>query len=87
MDPIVEAISDSINSRHRAAEILGKVAEDGRCGCFPADVTCEQIGEALERILVNAPGDCPFDRVVSGWQKAAYARADRERSKGTEAGT
>jgi len=79
VDPIITAISGSINSRHRAAEVLTKVAEAGSWGGFPSisDVTCEQLGQALERICINAPGENPLEEILTGWCKARSARKSR----------
>ena len=76
---IVTALASSVGSRHQAAEILKKVAEAGSWGGFPnvSDVTCEQLGEALERICLNAPGENPLEQVLMGWCKAASARKAR----------
>lgn len=68
-------MSHSIGSRHEAAAILQRVAEAGSWGGFPSDVTCDQIGEALERICLNAPIQNPLTRVLKGWRKAAHRRA------------
>jgi len=68
-------MSQSIGSRHEAAAILQKVAESGKWGGFPSDVTCDQIGEALERICLNAPIPNPLTRVLKGWRKVAHRRA------------
>jgi hypothetical protein len=74
---VLVAMSNSIGSRHQAAEILQKVAEAGSWGGFPSDVTCDQVGEALERICLNAPIPNPLTRVLKGWRKAAHRRAHR----------
>lgn len=76
---VITALAGCVGSRHGAAEILTKVAEAGRCGCFPADVTCEELGQALERICLNAPDSNPFELVVRGWCKAAEARTNRSK--------
>ena len=60
--------------RHNAAEILTKVAVAGKAGCFPADVTCEKLGEALERICLNASGQNPLEQILTGWCNASVAR-------------
>lgn len=70
-------MSQTIGSRHHAAEVLQKVAEHGSWGGFPNDVSCDQIGEALERICLNAPIPNPLTRVLKGWRKAAKRRARR----------
>ena len=70
-------MSQSIGSRHEAAAILQKVADAGSYGGFPSDVTCDQIGEALERICLNAPIRNPLTRVLKGWRKADHRRARR----------
>jgi hypothetical protein len=67
----------SIGGRHHAAEILRKVADAGSWGGFPPDVTCDQLGQALEHICANAPFHDPLALVVKGWQKAAELRASR----------
>lgn len=74
---VLGGMSRSIGSRHEAAAILQKVAEAGSWGGFPSDVTCDQIGEALERICLNAPIHNPLTRVLKGWRKAAHRRARR----------
>ena len=72
---VLQSVAAPISSRHRAAEILTKVAESGRCGHFPDDVTCVELGEALERICLNAPIHNPLTRVLKGWRRAAKRRA------------
>ena len=72
---VLVSMSQSINSRHEASAILQKVVESGSWGGFPEDVTCDQIGEALERICLNAPIPNPLTRVLKGWRKAAHRRA------------
>jgi hypothetical protein len=60
----------SIASRHEAADLLERVAEYGRAGCFPADVACEQLGRALFRIVMNAQEEDPFIGILNGWRAA-----------------
>jgi hypothetical protein len=63
-----------VGSRIAAVEVLQKVADAGSYGGFPDDVTCEQIGQALERICHNAPVANPLTRVLRGWRKATRRR-------------
>ena len=70
VDVVVQAMSNTIASRHQAAEVLRCVAEDGSAGCFPSDVTCEQLGRAIFRIAMNAPDDDPLVSLLSGWRAA-----------------
>lgn len=66
----VEGMKSTISSRHQAAEVLNRVAEDGQAGCFPLDVTCEQLGRALFRIAMNANEEDPLMGILSGWRAA-----------------
>ncbi len=74
---VLEGFSGMIGSRHEAAEILRKVADAGSYGGFPEDVTCEQLGQALERICLNLPARNPKFAVLRGWCKAERRR-DRQ---------
>lgn len=70
VDVVLQAMGNSIASRHQAAEVLERVAEYGSAGCFPSDVTCEQLGRAIFRIAMNAPDDDPLMSFLSGWRAA-----------------
>lgn len=70
----VEGMREMVGSRHVAAEILRKVAEAGSYGGFPADVTCEQLGQALERICLNSQEDDPMFKVFQSWRQAELER-------------
>ncbi len=74
---IVAMLSAPIASRYHASEVLQKVAAAGSWGGFPDDVTCDELGQALERICLNAPVPNPLTRVLRGWQKAARRRRRR----------
>ena len=74
VESILGAMGDSISTRHIAAKVIAKVAEAGSAGHFPEDVTCEQLGEALERIMVNAPGDDPLTDLIRGYRDAEKRR-------------
>src|SRR6185437_16260786 len=56
--------------RETAARMLEKVADDGSCGCWPPDVTAEQLGHALYRIAMNAPEEDPLRSILKGWRDA-----------------
>lgn len=71
------AMQRSITSRHEAADILRKVAEYGESGNFPSDVTCEELGRALFRIMMNAPEEEPFPALVKGYHVAEAERYER----------
>lgn len=74
---VVRAMQGSVGSRHQAAEILRKVAEAGDYGDFPDDVTCEQLGQALERICLNSNEEDPMFRVFQAWRQAELERDRR----------
>ena len=74
---VLTAISQSIVSRHQAADLLKKVADCGSWGGFPQDVTCEEIGRALERICINSPEQDPLMEVLKGWREAERKRNAR----------
>ena len=71
---VVRDLCSMVGSRRAAADALRKVADAGGHGGFPDDVTCEQIGQALERICLNAPVRNPLTRVLRGWRKATRRR-------------
>ncbi len=74
-DPFGQALAgmrQSISSRHQAAEILHSVAESGSAGCFPSDVTCEELGRALFRIVMNAPDQDPLLSLLQGYRAAEH---------------
>lgn len=81
MDPTVKMVLDgmrqTIGSRHAAAEILQKVAEAGSWGGFPSDVTCEQLGRALFRIVMNSPEEQAFLELLKGWRAAEHDFLER----------
>ena len=68
-----EEMQWAIESRHEAADVLQDVADAGRAGFFPSDVTCKQLGQALHRICMNAPEKNPLRSLVKG-----YLAAQRE---------
>lgn len=70
VEMVLQAMGNTIASRHQAAEVLERVAKDGSAGCFPSDVTCDQLGRALFRIAMNAPDEDPLMGVLSGWRAA-----------------
>lgn len=70
VERVVESMKRSIDSRHEAADVLRKVAELGQAGCFPSDVTSEELGQALFRIMMNAPEENPFVELVKGYHAA-----------------
>ena len=67
---MVGAMGRSIVSRHQAEEILHKVADAGSYGGFPEDVTCEDLGKALFRVMINAPGKDPLLDLLKGFREA-----------------
>ena len=71
---VVQGLCSMVGSRHEAADVLRKVADAASWGGFPSDVTCEQVGQALERICLNAPVANPLTRVLRGWRKATRRR-------------
>lgn len=75
----VQGMREMIGSRHAAAEILKKVAEAGSWGGFPDDVTCEQLGKALERICLNCPEEDPLSKVFQSWRQTERERERRLR--------
>jgi len=77
---VVQGMREMIGSRHEAADILRKVAEAGSYGSFPSDVTCEQLGAALERICLNSQEEDPMSKVFQAWRQAELARDRRLRS-------
>ena len=76
---VVQGMQGGIIGRNHAAHILNKVAEAGDYGGFPEDVTCEQIGRALERIFVNCHEEDPMFRVFNAWRQAELQRDRRLR--------
>ena len=74
LQAVLSSMKETIGSRHEAADILQKVAELGRSGNFPSDVTCEQLGRALERIVLNSQEEDPFLKVMAGWRAAENER-------------
>ena len=71
-----KAITGSIVSRHDAADIFAKLAEDGRAGCFPSDISCFAIGLALERVCINSGVEDPLAWIIQGYNMAAKMRAN-----------
>ncbi|MBI4262725.1 hypothetical protein HY624_04345 [Candidatus Uhrbacteria bacterium] len=63
-----------ISSRHEAADVLQRVAEKGQWGCWPDDVTCEQVGRALFRIAMNAHEENALAGILRGWVAAKRER-------------
>jgi hypothetical protein len=64
----------SIESRGAAAAMLREVADCGEFGGFPKSVTCEQIGEALQRICINSSEEDPLSAIVRGYRARERAR-------------
>jgi hypothetical protein len=60
----------SRDGRESQAAILQKIAEFGHDGCWPNDVTPEQVGRAFYRIAMNAPGEDPLARFIAGYREA-----------------
>jgi len=67
---LVQKMGRVIVSRHEAADILRKVAEMGSAGSFSNDVTCEQLGRALNRIYGNSSEENPLAEIVRGYVAA-----------------
>lgn len=78
LESTLSLLTEPICSRLAASEVLRKVAEAGSWGGFPQDVTCEELGRALERICLNAPHENSLWRVFRGWHKAARFRHRRD---------
>ena len=76
-ETLVGRMARSIASRHEAADVLRKVAESGSAGHFPDDVTCEELGQALFRIMMNAPDDDPLTSILKGYRAAELERQER----------
>jgi len=74
---LLDGMSRAILSRRTAAEILQKVAEAGSYGSFPSDVTCEQLGKALFRIVMNSPEEQAFLELIKGWRAAEHDFLER----------
>lgn len=70
VEMVVQAMGNTIVGRHQAAETLERVAQYGSAGCFPHDVTCDQLGRALHRICINAPEEDPLLALLTGWRAA-----------------
>ena len=62
---VLESMGSSIGSRHQAADVLRKVAEDGQFGCYPQDVSPEELGQALWRIFMNCNAENAVPRLVN----------------------
>lgn len=82
IEGVVQAMGAMIASRHRAADCLQRVTDLGRAGCFPHDVTCEELGRALFRIAMNAPEEDPLLSILAGWRMAERAYEERVRNAG-----
>lgn len=74
---VVRAMQGAVGSRLQATEILRKVAEAGSYGGFPDDVTCSQLGQALERICLNCDEEDPMFKVFQAWRQAELERDRR----------
>lgn len=75
-----ETIIDKILARLVAGDsskILRRVAGYGEAGCFPGDVSCEQLGRALFRVAMNAQEEDPFIGIIAGWRAAEREFHDR----------
>lgn len=77
---VVGAMQTSHASREAAANILHKLADAGSYGSFPEDVTCEDIGRALERICINCHEEDPMLKVFEAWRSAERDRDRKLRS-------
>lgn len=62
---VLDGMRSSIGSRHQAADILRKVAEDGQFGCYPQDVSPEELGQALYRVFMNCNAENAVPRLVN----------------------
>lgn len=62
---MLSAMKESITSRHHAADVLRKVAEDGQYGCYPEDVLPEELGQAIWRIFMNCNAENALPRLIN----------------------
>ena len=69
-EEVAASMVGSIQSRHEAAFILHRVAEEGESGHFPVDVTCEELGRALRRTCSNSNEANPLAEIVRGYVDA-----------------
>jgi len=76
---VARGMFEMMGSRHQATNILRRVAEAGSYGSFPDEVTCEQLGRALERICVNCKEEDPMFKVFQSWRQAELERDRRLR--------
>jgi len=74
---VIQGMCNVISSRHQAADILHRVAEEGSAGCFPSDVTSEELGRALFRIVMNAPDQDPLLALLKGYRAAEHEFLER----------
>ena len=56
-------------SRYHAAGVLHCVADAGACGLFPSDISVEELGYALHRIVLNSGEEDPVGALLRGWIK------------------
>lgn len=60
--------------REWAASLLAKLGDLAAGGGYPEDITPQEIGKALYRVLSNAPDRDPLSGVLDGYYAAKHHR-------------
>jgi hypothetical protein len=67
---LTQALANTIDSRHAAAEVLMRVAEEGSSGHYPSEVSGEMLGAALWRVVLNSHEADALGSILRGWFQA-----------------
>ena len=63
------AMQSMLMTRHEASWAMELVAEDGKYGSHPTEVSAKRLGRALCVLLANFPEEDPLSDLIAGYRE------------------